>query len=140
MENMPEGQTNLPGFECEGISHINGHRIPLYDQNPNVTFSVSGVSGVTRQKKNKLTIKNLPLFVSNNEIVKMLTDNNVVLASPVRYGLIRDESGQLTTFKNGDCYVYVEPFNPPLPKQQNVGIFQLPRIVSWQNGSMSSLW
>ena len=103
---------------------INAHRISLYDSNPNVTFSGSGVSGVSRQKKDKFIIKNLPLSVSNNEIVKMLTDKNVVLASPVSYGLIRDESGHLTTFKSGDRYVYVEPFNPLLPKQQNIGIFQ----------------
>ena len=120
---LKDKQTRLALKVKESLT-INGHRIPLYDQKPNVTFSESGVSGVSRQKKDKLTIKNLPLSVSNNEIVKMLTDNNVVLASPVRYGLIRDESGQLTTFKSGDCYVYVEPFNPPLPKQQNIGIFQ----------------
>ena len=79
------------------------------------------------QKKinnDKLTIKNLPLSVSNEEIEKLLIEKKVKLVSPVRYGLIRDESGQATTYKSGDRYVYVESFDTPLPVQQHIGTFQ----------------
>ena len=78
---------------------------------------------VSFQKKDKLTIKHLPLSISNDEIKKLLEDQNVILASPIRYGLIRDEEGQLTTYKSGDRFVFVEPFDPPLPRQQKIGTF-----------------
>ena len=42
---------------------INGQQVQLLDQNPNVTFSGSGVAA---QRKDKLTIKNLPLSVSDD--------------------------------------------------------------------------
>lgn len=98
---------------------INGHSIPLYDQNPSVKLP----EYQNQKKHDKITIKNLPLSVSHSEVEKMLTDHNVTLASKVKYGCYREADGQLTTYKNGDRYVYVEPFDPPLPKQQKVGEF-----------------
>lgn len=50
----------------------------------------------------------------------MLVSQKVVLVSPIRYGYIRNEDGLLTGFKSGDRYVYVEPFDPPLPRHQEV--------------------
>ena len=37
--------------------------------------------------------------------------------------MIRDEEGQLTNYKSGDRFLFVEPFEPPLPKQQKIGTF-----------------
>ena len=65
---------------CVKPLSVNGHQVTLLDQNPNVTFSGSGISA---QKKDKLTIKSLPLSVSNEEVVKFLKENNIVLASSV---------------------------------------------------------
>ena len=79
---------------------VNGKLVQIYDRNPFVTFH-----GLPMQKKidnDKLTIKNLPLSVSNEEIEKLLNEKKVKLVSPVRYGLIRDDSGQATTYKSGD--------------------------------------
>ena len=105
---------------------INGTSIRLHDQNPNVIYShANGSSAIHPQKQNdKLTVKNLPLSVSNEEIAKLLTEKKVKAVSPIKYGYIRDEYGQLTTYKSGDRFVYVEPFDPPLPKQQQIGIFR----------------
>ncbi len=111
---------------------INGRHVALYDQNPSIIFNGNGIS---RQQKDKLTIKNLPLSVSNDEIVKLLEEKKVVLASPIKYGYIRDESGNLTTYKSGDRFVYVEPFDPPLPKQQDIGIF---KCLILHHGKMTS--
>ena len=97
---------------------IVGKEIPLYDQNP---FSTKQIN--PDDKKDKLTIKNIPLSVSNEEIQKMLESKNVKLASPVKYSYIRDETGSLTTYRNGDRFVYCEPFDPPLPVKQKVGDF-----------------
>ena len=53
----------------------------------------------------------------------MLEENHIELRSPVRYGKIRDLAGGLTDFKNGDRYVYVKPFDPPIPQKQIVASF-----------------
>ena len=106
----------------KGQIAVNGKMVPLYDRNPYVTYQ-----GLPMQKKinnDKITIKNLPLSVSNEEIEKLLREKNVKLVSPVRYGLIRDDSGQATTYKSGDRFVYVESFDVPLPVQQHIGTFQ----------------
>ena len=97
---------------------VNGAKIPMYDVNP-----YSANYSNPAKPNDKLTIKNVPLSVSNDEFVRMLEDNGVELKSPVRYGYIRDVGGGLTDFKSGDRYVYVTPFHPPLPPNQKVGMF-----------------
>lgn len=92
--------------------------VPMYEQNPFRTNQTS-----PNDKKDKLTIKGLPLSVSNEEVEKMLQDNNVELATDVRFGNMRDENGALTSYLNGDRYVYCVPFDPPIPRQQKVGDF-----------------
>ena len=99
---------------------VNGHRVTLYDKNPNVMYAEN------RETKtlDKLTIKHLPLSLSSTEVEKALQGQNVTLASKVRYGCVRDENGQLTSYKSGDRYVYVQKFDPPLPKQQSIANFK----------------
>ena len=101
---------------------VNGKRVRLYDTNPNVIFS--GYSQNQNFTADKLTVKNLPLSVSNSEIEKMLKEKKVNMISPIRYGYIRDANGQLTDYKSGDRFVYVEPYDTPFPRQQQVGIFK----------------
>ncbi len=98
---------------------INGKNVPVYDNNPYVTNQDG-----SRMKLDKLTIKNLPLSISNQDIENMLTENGVKLSSPIRYGKIRDNLGQLTQYKSGDRYVFVHPYDPPLPQEQTVGSFK----------------
>ena len=118
---LKDRQTRLELSVKESII-VNGQRVRLYDTNPNVVFS--GYSHNQRFDADKLTIKNLPLSVSNTEIAKMLREKNIQMISPIRYGYIRDAGGQLTDYKSGDRYVYVQPYDQPLPKQQEVGIFK----------------
>jgi len=99
---------------------INGNRVPLYDTNPNVLYAERN----GQKKLDKLTIKFLPLSLSSDEVGKMLRENNVKLASDVKYTCVREASGQLTSYKNGDRFVFVEPFDPPLPKEQTVANFK----------------
>ena len=54
----------------------------------------------------------------------MLEEQGVELKSPILYGTIRDQDGMLTSYKNGDRFVYVKSFSPPLPRKQEVGMFQ----------------
>ena len=97
---------------------INNKHVPLYDQNPHITNQLT-----PRKKNDKLTVKNIPLSVSNSMIEDMLVQQNVVLTSTIRYGYIRDEDGNLTGFKSGDRFLYVEAFDPPIPRHQEVGMF-----------------
>ena len=106
----------------KGQIAVNGRMVHLYDRNPYVTYQ--GLPMKKKMNNDKITIKNLPLSVSNEEIEKLLREKNVKLVSPVRYGLIRDDSGQATTYKSGDRFVYVESFDVPLPVQQHIGTFQ----------------
>ena len=94
---------------------IQGKMVPLYEQNPFKTNQRT-----PEDRKDKLTIKGLPLSVSNDEVQNLLESKKVVLSSQVKYGYMRDESGALTAFKNGDRFVYCEPFNPPIPRQQKI--------------------
>jgi ribA/ribD-fused uncharacterized protein len=97
---------------------IKGKHADLYDQNPYETYQQNG-----QNKKDKLTIKHVPLSVRNEEITLMLTENKVVLSSPLRYSCLRNANGNLTKYLSGDRYVYVEQFDPPISRNQTVGKF-----------------
>ena len=122
---VTDATTRLETFVKRHIL-INGKDIPLYDQNPYISRQQIGPQGGRKHvplSSDKLTIKYVPLSVSNEEIKAMLEENKVELRSPINYGKIRDADGQLTRYKNGDRFVYVTPFSPPLPRQQHVGDF-----------------
>ena len=102
---------------------VNGNRIRLVNTNPNVIFC--GYSQNQRCNADKLTAKNLPLLVSNSETAKMLKDKNIKMISPIRYGCIRNAHDlNNTNYKSGDRYVYIQPYDVPLPKQQEIEIFK----------------
>ena len=104
---------------------INGKNVPLYDQNPYTSGQLQsgGTLHTTTQINDKLTIKNVPLSVSNDMIKQMLEEKGIVLVSAVKYGCVRTLEGQLTNYKNGDRFVYAKPFSPPLSRKQTVGNF-----------------
>ena len=104
---------------------VNGINVPLYDKNP-YTSGQQHLQSSHRspaQVNDKLTIKDIPLSVSNESIKRMLEEKGIELVSPIKYGLIRDQDGHLTEYKSGDRYVFVKPFSPPLPRKQTVGNF-----------------
>ena len=104
---------------------ISGVNVPLHDSNPYTSGHWMGhsSSGAQTQSNDKLTIRDIPLSISNEAIKHMLEDKGVKLVSSVKYGLVRDQNGQLTTYKSGDRFLYIKPFNSPLPRKQKVGIF-----------------
>ena len=107
---------------CKQKRWIGSRQVPLYDQNPNSSRQpVSSGPRNLPQSNDKLTVKHLPLSVSNEEIKHMLEENGVSLRSSIRYGMIRDSDGHLTSYKSGDRFVYVKPFSPPLLRKQQIG-------------------
>ncbi len=97
---------------------IRAGMVPLYEQNPFATHQ-----RIPEDKKDKLTIKGLPLSVSNIEVKTLLESKRIVLSSQVKYGYMRDDNGTLTSYKNGDRFVYCTPFDPPISRQQKIGEF-----------------
>ena len=91
---------------------IQSKMVALFDQNPYQN---------NLQSKDKLTIKGLPLHMKNDELKTMLESKGVVLCSPIKFSLIRDETGQFTNYKNGDRFLYCEPLPQLIPRQQRVG-------------------
>ena len=58
-----------------------------------------------------------------SEFVRMLEENGVELKSKVQFSYFREVDGGLTKFISGDRFVYVAPFDPPLPRNQTVAKF-----------------
>jgi ribA/ribD-fused uncharacterized protein len=98
--------------------NLGGKQVPLYDANP-----FTSRLNTPREPNDKLTIKNVPLSVSNDQFTLMLNEKDIELRSDVRFGYLRELDGGLTSFKSGDRYVYVKPYDVPLPKDLQVGTF-----------------
>ena len=65
----------------KGELMLHGRRVTIYDQNPYTTYVSENEHDNEkrdRPQNDKITIKNLPLFVSNEEIKKMLEEHNIV--------------------------------------------------------------
>ncbi len=83
----------------KGIS-VNGIAITVFDSNPFVRV-------FDNQHVEKITIKDLPLSMDNEKIKDFLkSQEGLVLKSGIKYGMVRDENGQWSEFKNGDRFVY----------------------------------
>ena len=111
----------------KGTLTIQGSNHTLYDDNPYTTSYKSSDENTYKTEtrhNDKTTIRNLPLWVENSDIKAMLEGHGVKLVSTIRYGLVRDEDGQLTDFKSGERYVYVRSFDTPLPRRQQINEHQ----------------
>ena len=97
---------------------LDGKLVTLYEQNPYISRQDD-----PRNANDKLTMKNVPLSVSNEEFVRMLEMNGVELKSKVHYSYLREANGTLTSYMSGDRFVYVTPFDTPLPQNQLVANF-----------------
>lgn len=94
----------------KGIS-LQGKSIPIYEANPRVT----NVDNPSVQVE-KVVIKDLPISISNDEVKAFLQNKGLNLTSEPRYSKDRDEDGKLTSFLNGDRYVYaIAPISPVVP-------------------------
>ena len=101
----------------KGSLSLMGQQVQLYDRNPALVKDPSEVV-------ERLTIKDLPLSVSNNEIDAFLAGKGLLPVSGVKYTRARDENGGLTSFKTGDRFVFVKgPILPVLPKKASIADF-----------------
>ena len=99
----------------KGLS-IRGKYVHIFEQNPNVQQNPN-------HKVEKVMIRDLPFSVSMEEVEDYFkTHPHIKPTSPVKFGHIRDPDGSLTSFRNGDRFLYVEsPVTPPLPVTTVIG-------------------
>ena len=94
---------------------VNGRNVQIYDSNP-----YSTISGRPQPINDKITIRDVPLFVSNDKIRSTLIDAGVRFMSPVKDSFERDADGALTTFRNGDRFAYIEKTATPIQRFQQI--------------------
>ena len=89
--------------------NIKGVSVPVFDKNPSITKQLS-----PDEKREKITIRDIPPSVASQEIEQYLKDKNVGLVTDVKFAHERDPNGQLTSFKNGDRYIYAKGMIDPI--------------------------
>ena len=90
----------------------------LLDNNP----YIRGVSN-REIDTTRLLISDIPLGIPNSEIEKVLTKKGCKMTSSIKFELERDESGNLTQWKTGRRFLYIEVPQTPLPKDIKIGQF-----------------
>ena len=90
----------------------------LLDNNP----YIRGVSN-REIDTTRLLISDIPLGIPNSEIEKALTKKGCKMTSSIKFELERDESGNLTQWKTGRRFLYIEVPQTPLPKDIKIGQF-----------------
>ena len=94
----------------KGIS-LRGKSVSLFEKNPRSTQDDPS------QMVEKITIKDLAITVSNDEVKEYLSAKGVSLTTDVRYGKERDPEGDITPFLNGDRFAYAKaPIQPVLDR------------------------
>ena len=103
----------------EGLC-IGGLRVTIYTENPFSANLQENMSAV------KLTIKDIPLSYSNDEVQNFLVNLGAQTTCEIKFSKARDRSGALTEFLNGDRYVYLNKDHTlahPLPRFSVCGSF-----------------
>ena len=101
-------------FFVKGLSY-RGKSVPLMETNPFRTFDGSGEPD---KRHIMVSIQQLPLSVSNQEIKIMLERLGCKLEGEMKYEFARDDDRQLTTIKTGNRTVIVNDSvkDNPLPR------------------------
>ena len=106
----------LQGFPLRGIE------VEVKGTNP---FLVTAPDGSQREiPSTKVIIGNIPLSVSDDELLKALKQLHVNIRSKVILEKGRDSNGKLTRWKTGRRIVYIDVPAKPLPKSLEVGSFK----------------
>ena len=85
-----------------------GHTVPVLGENP---FLVNG------EETAKLVIRNLSKSISMDALKTALIKEGFQFGNAqIRWDLVRDYEGKLTTFKNGNRFVYIAPPSKPVPE------------------------
>ena len=100
---------------------LRGVRVNVCDKNPLI---VSSRDGDREIETTRLTIGNIPLSFSNEEILDALKKLGVKSRSALFMERDRDHSGALTRWLTGRRFIYMETPEQPLPKRVEMGPFK----------------
>ena len=89
----------------------------MYDDNP---FNYNQKN----ERKDKLTVRYLPLSVNNDKIKQILEDQEVKICSPIIFTFLRTEDGTLTSCKTGDRFMLIENTDETDKRHHTIGGFQ----------------
>ncbi len=90
------------------------NNVQIFDKDPTL------ITTKRREEMDKLTIKMVPLQIENDKVKEMLESNGVQLLTDIKYTCEKDPHGNITTWKNGDRFVFVKPFDPPIQRSQMI--------------------
>ena len=93
---------------------VNGKHIQIYDRNPQDILSKTQIN-------DKLTIKDIPMDVSNSEIREVLEKEGVRFVSPIKDSYERDLQGNLTSYRNGDRFAYIMKMDTIVKRTHEIG-------------------
>ena len=116
----------------EGIT-LHGCHVNLMDTNP-FLMRDTGVE----IESTRLTIGDIPLSYSNKEIEDYLLSKGCKPLSALKYELERDEAGQLTHWKTGRRFIFIEMPSSPLPRDVRIGRFEAKLYHKEQK--MEAIW
>ena len=97
---------------------INEKHVRLYDENP---FNNNNQKN---EKRDKLTVRGLPLSVNNDEIKQILEEQQVKICSPIKFTFLRKEDGTLTSCKTGDRFMFIEKADETVKRNHTIGGYQ----------------
>ncbi len=94
---------------------IDGRVVQLYDRNPisNIKFN--------NKPSEKITVRDIPFLTSNDEIKKAIEDLGVIFISNLKDSYERDKEGNITGYRNGDRFAYIEPVESPIKRNVQIG-------------------
>ena len=122
-----KNQTDRTTIIAQGIS-LQGKHVKVYGQNPYVTGTLNaGLLNTESEQVEmiKVTIKDLYVSVSNDEVMHFLTKIlKLKVTSDIQTGYYRDRRGGLTSLENGDRILWIHPdqiSKCPLPRNAYCG-------------------
>ncbi len=96
---------------------IRGRVIQIYDKNP-ATHQQS-----MHKPSDKITVKDIPLNVPNEDIKTKLESIGVIFITQLKDSYERDADGNISHFKNGDRFAYIESMESPIPRNLTINTY-----------------
>ena len=100
---------------------LRSHTIEVKDKNPFIVRDSAGTE--TEIPSTRVVIGNVPISVSNTDILNAIVQLGVKTRSSIRDELDRDENGKLTRWLTGRRFIFIDVPEGPLPKTVKIGAF-----------------
>lgn len=117
----PKTEADRVRILANGIP-FQGRTIQALDMNP---FRVGSDDPEVQGATTKITIRDLPLSACESSVEAFFRQENIQLRSAVKYSYWRDPATrQLTQFRTGDRFCFVQALEKTLPRRAQIGQFK----------------